>query len=214
MGLLPAELWCRDSPRGAGSCSSKHDRSTGQNSSKGRAPVPASKSIPNSPGARQIRKKLCERNVAGTGEGLATRRGMMADTGASWGGLDRAVHGGCVGGVGNRRRMIWHWRRKGKALCRAGNSQGREEAVYEGGRETGEVIESGFPCSSSSMTTKITVFFFWFLRDNTVRRYILWGFCVCVCTHTREKQSHWHSRQVRFIVGLWGRKVVPQSPDW
>lgn len=139
---------------------------------------------------------------------MATRRGMMADTGACWGGLGRAGHRGCTGGVGNRRRMTWHWRRKSKALCRSGNSQGREEAVYEGGRETGEGIEPGFSCSSSSITTKITGRF-WFLRDNMVRRYIV---CVCVCVHTREKRSPWNSREVRFIVGMWGRKV-PRSPD-
>lgn len=85
--------------------------------------------------------------------------------------------------------MTWHWRRKSKALCRSGNSQGREEAVYEGGRETGEGIEPGFSCSSSSITTKITGRF-WFLRDNMVRRYILWGvLCVCVCAHKRETES-------------------------
>lgn len=129
---------------------------------------------------------------------MATRRGMMADTGACWGGPGRAGHRGCTGGVGNRRRMTWHWRRKSKALCRSGNSQGREEAVYEGGRETGEGIEPGFSCSSSSITTKITGRF-WFLRDNMVRRYIV---CVCVRAHTHTHKREMENMVRRYI--LWG----------
>lgn len=69
---------------------------------------------------------MCEKCIAVTGEGLESRWGVMAEA-DPWGLLGRAVHSGGFGSVRNKRRMTRHWRRRSKAPCRPGNSQGGRE---------------------------------------------------------------------------------------
>ena len=85
--------------------------------------------------------------------------------------LGRARHRGAVEGVGNKRRMSWHCRRRSKSLCGPGNSQGKEEG-------DGRSHRVRFLLQLILKNHKNNWILSCFLRANMIRRYFVFFMCV------------------------------------